>query len=465
MNILLELVNPGSVSVDQLTKVSELLLTFRMGVSGEVMRLLMLPQGEKNKQVDSGEECDCEFLKSLSTKIEDLHECAEAEGSGDEGCMAPAMYNMELIAANELIDDEVQNLYRSIISTVDGEERDELLSELDNYKEIRNENEENIAKLMKPDQTDEVYKKVVTRNVKKTQTKVKGLLKQCLSMCGDAAACPEPGSCAVEVIEDTKAKMEEYEDHFNTSTDPEDSKQFVRNELMKYIVEINAASTDIVTMKAMAGGTIDNCTQVKGEVYEKIKGPLWMLVNTTIFEATGEATLVQTMIAAMKEQLDELHNKYCQEPDIQDFVKESDDVNCEWLELEQTNEYLAQIDKIIEASLYKTKDKGSRTSAMMGFVEMRVLFDGRVTQLFKEGVVCPMELMEIKTVYMGQLNKCMAEFMNPRLDFDAMNRIQRITCAEELRDKIDSRMIKLLQFEVTRSLGEIDTAGSGEKIE
>ena len=50
----------------------------------------------------------------------------------------------------------------------------------------------------------------------------------------------------------------------------------------------------------------------------------------------------------------------------------------------------------------------------------------------------------------------MAQFMNPRLDFSMMNRIERISCAKELRDQIDSRMLKLLQFEVTRSLGKIE---------
>ena len=45
--------------------------------------------------------------------------------------------------------------------------------------------------------------------------------------------------------------------------------------------------------------------------------------------------------------------------------------------------------------------------------------------------------------------------MNPKLDFASMNRIERITCAKELRDKIDTRMLKLLQFEVTRSLDQI----------
>ena len=126
-----------------------------------------------------------------------------------------------------------------------------------------------------------------------------------------------------------------------------------------------------------------------------------MLVNTTIFEAEGEVSQVTTMIEAMKAQLDELHNKYCQtDTSIPETRKDKDEVNCEWLELENTKEYLVQIDKIIQDSLFKAKDEEQRKGAMLGFVELRILFDARVTQLFKEGVVCPDELMEIKTQYM-----------------------------------------------------------------
>ena len=187
--------------------------------------------------------------------------------------MPPTMFHMELIEANELIDGEVQNLYREIITATESEARDKLLSKLTNYKEIRNENEESIAKLMKTNQDDDYYKKIVTRIVKKTQTKVTALKRKCLAKCKKPGACPEPGSCAVEVIEDTKSKIEEFTDNFESSTDQDESVQFVRNELMKYITNVNEKSTEIITQKAQlaAGETLDNCTAVKLEVYEKIK--------------------------------------------------------------------------------------------------------------------------------------------------------------------------------------------------
>jgi hypothetical protein len=479
MNILLQLVNAGEASVEQLQAVSEGLLTFRMSVSQEIMRLLMLPQGgPKTKKIQEGT-CDCEFLTALSLTMETTVNCAknaggdeeDAEDAGDDAaaaapaeggeCMPPAMFNMDLITANEMIDEEVQNLYRSIISTTDGDAREKLLNELTEYKEIRNENEENIAKLMKTGQEDEYYIKIVSKSVKKTLTKVTTLKRNCLSLCKQPGACPEPGSCAVEIIEDTKSKMEEFMDNFETAADPADSVQFVRNELMKFITGINEKATEIITMKAMldAGESLDDCTGVKAEVYEKIKGPLWMLVNTTIF---GEADAVQAMITAMQGQLDTLHGMYCQDEETPEVIETDDDPQCEWMELEQTKEYLEKVDEIIQESLFKGNDEEARKGAMLGFVDLRKQFDERVTFLFKRGVQCPAELMRIKTEYMSDLNKCMAQFMNPKLIFADMSRIERITCTKEIRNKMETQMIKLLQFEVTSSLDKIQIDGSGE---
>ena len=111
------------------------------------------------------------------------------------------------------------------------------------------------------------------------------------------------------------------------------------------------------------------------------------------------------MILALKAQLDQLHNKYCL-TDTEVPTRETDTeekINCEWNELEATKDYLVQIDKIIQDSLFKAKDEESRKTAMLGFVEMRILFDARITQLFKDRAQlqqCNNELMQIKISYM-----------------------------------------------------------------
>ena len=54
------------------------------------------------------------------------------------------------------------------------------------------------------------------------------------------------------------------------------------------------------------------------------------------------------------------------------------------------------------------------------------------------------------------MNKCMAEFMNGKLKFSEMSRLQRISCTKELRSSMETRMGKLLQFELEKSLNEIE---------
>jgi hypothetical protein len=123
---------------------------------------------------------------------------------------------------------------------------------------------------------------------------------------------------------------------------------------------------------------------------------------------------------------------------------------------------LERVDEIIQESLFKGNDEEARKGAMLGFVDMRKMFDERVGHLFKKGVVCPDELTRIKQEYMGNVNRCMAQFMNPKLDFAEMSRIERISCTKELRTSMETQMIKLLQFEVKSSLSQIDSDQIGE---
>ena len=55
-----------------------------------------------------------------------------------------------------------------------------------------------------------------------------------------------------------------------------------------------------------------------------------------------------------------------------------------------------------------------------------------------------------------QLNKCMAEFMNGKLKFSEMSRLQRISCTKILRTAMESRKAELLKVELEKSLNEIE---------
>ena len=56
-----------------------------------------------------------------------------------------------------------------------------------------------------------------------------------------------------------------------------------------------------------------------------------------------------------------------------------------------------------------------------------------------------------------KLTKCMAEFMNGKLKFSEMSRLERITCTKELRNAMEMRMGRLLQAELEQSLNEIES--------
>jgi len=476
MTILLKLVDKDAASIDKLKEISQDLLRFKMSISNEIMRMLMLPQATSSgKQTQPTGDCsECDVLKDISFKIENLVACADKEegedaqeqeqepeadaaaedGSGDktkpgDECMPPAMYAMELIAVNELIDTEIKNLYNNIVTTTEEEERQKLFKKLEDYKSLRDTVDDMITKLMS--QTDEEkLKKLVKRSLGRVNTELKTKLKDCQAQCGPGGC----ESCAADVLYDAIAKMNDYKTFFNNTDDEEAKKEFVRADVIKYINDNNNEAREILIKKATEG-EIDECEQEKSNIYKMTKAPMWMLVNTTIFSGIDE---LEVMVDAMIIQLEELLQQYCGSDEVTPSTQTSDDdgPNCEWEEYEQTKEYLIKVDEIIQEALFKAKDDSAQMTALLGFVDIQGQYDKRVKKLFEDELVCPDEVKMIKKEYMTQLNKCMAEFMNGKLKFSEMSRLQRISCTKELRNAMESRMGKLLQFELEKSLNEIE---------
>jgi len=481
MTILLKLVDKDAASIDKLKEISQDLLRFKMSISNEIMRMLMLPQATSSgKQTQPTGDCsECDVLKDISFKIENLVACADKEegedaqeqeqepeadaaaedGSGDKAkpgdeCMPPAMYAMELIAVNELIDTEIKNLYNNIVTTTEEEERQKLFKKLEDYKSLRDTVDDMITKLMS--QTDEEkLKKLVKRSLGRVNTELKTKLKDCQAQCGPGGC----ESCAADVLYDAIAKMNDYKTFFNNTDDEEAKKEFVRADVIKYINDNNNEAREILIKKATEG-EIDECEQEKSNIYKMTKAPMWMLVNTTIFSGIDE---LEVMVDAMIIQLEELLQQYCGSDEVTPSTQTSDDdgPNCEWEEYEQTKEYLIKVDEIIQEALFKAKDDSAQMTALLGFVDIQGQYDKRVKKLFEDELVCPDEVKMIKKEYMTQLNKCMAEFMNGKLKFSEMSRLQRISCTKELRNAMESRMGKLLQFELEKSLNEIEQDSEG----
>jgi len=486
MTILLKLVDKDAASIDKLKEISQDLLRFKMSISNEVMRMLMLPQATAGKKIQPTGDCtECDVLKEISFMIENLVACADKEegaspGEGGENaqapeagdveaaagevsdekakpgeeCMPPVMYAMDLIAANELIDEEIKNLYNNIVTKTEEEARKKLFKKLEEYKSLRNTIDEMIPKLM--GQTDDAkLKKLVTRSLGRVNTELKTKLKDCQAQCGPGGC----ESCAADVLYDAIAKMNDYKTFFNNTEDEEAKKEFVRSDMIKYINDNNNEARDILIKKATEG-EIDECETEKSDIYKMTKAPMWMLVNTTIFSEVDE---LEVMVDAMVTQLEELLKQYCGSDEVPSPTQNGDEgPNCEWEEYEQTKEYLIKLDEIIQEALFKAKDDSAQITALLGFVDMQGLYDKRVKKLFEDELVCPQEVKMIKKEYMTQLNKCMAEFMNGKLKFSEMSRLQRISCTKKLRNSMETRMSTLLQFELEKSLNEIETDGAVE---
>jgi len=356
---------------------------------------------------------------------------------------------------NRKIDDETERLFPSLFATVDEAEREKIETKLNDLKAIREEIEEVITKLSKtkPDDEDKL-RKTVSRSLSNTLSTVQNLLKDCKSSCGPEGC----DSCGAEVLYEMLDKMDYYEQIYNnTEAEPADLNDEVRRDLMKFISSNSEESTNI--LKKKIEGELDDCDQEKADVFNKTKNPLWMLVNTTIFAEQAEEPLF--MVQAMKEMLNQLLSEYCAGEVVTPKNRPDDGPSCQWEEYEQTGEYINKIDEIIQESLFKPGEDSAKLDAQLGFIEIKKLLDKRVEKLFLDGMVCPDEATTIKKQWMIELNRCMSVFMNSKLKFTEMTRLERIQCTKTLRASMELRRSDLLQQELEESIDQIG-AESGE---
>ena len=240
MTILLKLVDKDAANIDKLKEISKDLLNFKMSVSSEIMRILMLPQSTSNPTPDPPnlEDCPCGVLTNISEKIDNLLKCAEGgakdgakdaeedteEASGD--CPPPEMYAMELITINEEIDTDIKNIYNSLVSTVEDDVRKKLFKDLNDKKSIREGIDELITKLMT--QTDkEKLTKSLSRDLGRIDRQLKPILAACMLQCdGGSDGC----GCGSEILQESIDKMEGYKIAFENIEDDEAKKEFVRSD-------------------------------------------------------------------------------------------------------------------------------------------------------------------------------------------------------------------------------------------
>jgi len=375
---------------------------------------------------------------------------------GDGGCMPPAMYIMEVMAANRRIDEETESLLPSLVSTVDEAERAAIEKKFNDLKQVREKLENSVKRFSntKPDNEDKLKK--IAKNMKPIAKDINKLLKDCQSNC-DVPPSDDCDSCGANELTNMLSKMDDYKRIYNNSEeDPADLNSEVRKDLMKFISANTATTNELLQKKIEAAdGVLEKCDQERLDVFNKTKGPMWMLVNTTIFtEGVEEPTI---MLGAMEEMMKALKEEYCK-PGATPRPPTNPGESCEWAEYEQTGEYLKRIDKLIQEHLFKPKSEDSKVDAQLDFLELRKEFDSRVQQLFENGMVCPDEVVKIKKEWMAGATKCMSLFMNSRLKFKDMSRLQRIQCTKNLKIQMEDRRSELLSKELENSINQFEGA-------
>merc|ERR1711892_1073396 len=480
MTLLLRIIDGSDSSVEKLKEIGQDLLRFKLSVSNEVMRLLMLPGGGKeiNEQTGEGDCSECDLLAETSYKVENIIACAEqdqpiedinlptaqqgvtrpeAEGrmlkndKPEPGtfCMDPNMYGMELITCNENMDTEIKNLYNRLVIETNDEKRRKSLESLEFYKVTRNSVDEVITKLMTLSDAT-MLKKAVKRSLGQVSNNLSTRLSSCQVNCGPDGC----DSCAADIIYDSIAKLNDYKTFLNSSVDDSAKSDFIQGDMMKYINDINAQTKEILIKKVMEGD-IDSCEKENLEIFDVNKQPFWMLVQTAI-QGEGVSQL-EIMVGTLVELLNQQLENYCGKGNNQKRINQEEGPKCDWEEYEQTKEFLIKVDEIIQDSLFKDPNESSKLDAILGFVEIQGMVDKRVKKLFEDQLVCAEEVSVIKKQYMLQLNKCMAQFMNKNLKFSKMSRIQRISCTKELRNTMEERVTALLKKELDDTFNQLDT--------
>jgi len=460
MELLLKIIDGSPASLDKIKSISKDLLRLKLVVQNEVMRLLMLPAPGSTNIVSSDACADCQGLQTISAQLNSLLECAgerpiedidlpvggspvvERPTARAAECPQPQMFSMQLIAINERIDNEIKTLYNLLVIEIEEDARSKHIARLDFFKTIRASVEEVITNLMKEDEDDKL-KRVIVRGVVSIIRTVTLELKSCGAGCG-----PPCDSCGGEVVKEGLAKLEEYRELLEKGGD-EASREFIRDDVMSFIQGNNQEGRNILIRKAN-GEELDECEQQKLEVFGETKGPYWMLVNATIF--TPSAGEIIVIVTTMEEVLNMKLEEYC---GSQGNAKRTVDGNCKWDEYEATQPYLEQLDLIIQENLFKADEEDDKMKALLGFVDLQGMLEKRVKVLFQNKLACPEEVDVIKKQYMDRVTQCMAQMMNPRVQFETMSRRARIQCTKELRKIVEGRIQTLLKDELEESLNNL----------
>lgn len=493
MTVLLSLIEQEAATPEKLQEIGKQLLSVRTKVNTEITRIIMLRESGGPRRSPPTGECDCGILEDVVDGLNkvigedgdaEVIEAGAEEATGDDA--APADDAAAAPAEGEegaegaeggddmspiqgltmtlmLIDARIEELYNQILTELDEEKRTTAFEELTNLKDISLQMNDVIAKLVEEDPESEDGKrkiqKLVDRDVKKLRNDVDRQVSQCKQDCPS-----ECDSCGSAKIEDLKLKLQEHKSIIEDLED-EEAKENIRNDLMQYLTKANTEMTDLLRQKAESedGATLEDCGREELEVLDAVKGPLWMMVNVSIFETED---VLGEMITALEAALDEMGGKYCSSIPRPVDPKTGEDDTCDLEEINKARDFIQEIDDIISENLFKAGDDDvqARRDAMLGIIDLKSAMDDRVRQLYIGEPICHEEVHQIKNTYNDQLTKCLGEMMNPRVDFGSKSRAERVQCVKELRIAIEDRRGVLLLREVEKSIQQAQGASTNEEV-
>ncbi|TRY76845.1 hypothetical protein TCAL_06875 [Tigriopus californicus] len=480
MSVLLSLIEKDAATPEKLQDVGKQLLAIRTKVNGEITRMIMLRESAATTRSAPKDDCDCgilgELVEGLDNVInqeknqDDAEEQpnqeariqfpdqegedgadAQAQGAAGEGGDSPVQQLTMLLMT---VDAEIRKLYNEILGELDDTARDVLSQELQDLKGISNSLHEALSLLsdLNPEEDQDDIEKILRRDVRSVRNDAKRLLEDCQQRCPG-----ECDSCGAERIDEVADKLADYKANLEDLSEDE-AKESIRGDLMQYLTQTNADMTDLLREKA-ENDELDECGMEKLDVINKVKGPLWMMVNITIF---GDANTMTEMVNALEQALSEMRSQYCGPDNSTAPEPKSDDTNeCDLEEINKAKEWISDIDEIIANDIFKNENDEGRRKAMLGLIDLKSVMDDRVRELFQDNLQCKEEVEQIKNIYAQKITDCLSEMMNPRYRFDLLGRAERVQCVKDLRILLEDRRGVLLMREIEARINRI---GSGVNV-
>uniref|UniRef100_A0A0K2TTR8 Uncharacterized protein n=1 Tax=Lepeophtheirus salmonis TaxID=72036 RepID=A0A0K2TTR8_LEPSM len=372
MSVLLALIEKDAASHEKLKEIGKQLLVIRTKANGEITRMIMLRTTSVSIRSGNGE-CDCgilgEVVDDLNTVVDGKkpdakdNEVDKEQSPEEDKEKTKEELITDLTMTLMKIDSEIRNLYSTILTEVEEEKRQDLSKELYDLKKVSTDLHAVISKAADIEDDPEAIKKLIKRDVRSVRNDAEVFLKKCTEKC--PTACD---SCGSEKITELKDKLEEFKNNLEETEDEIEARESVRTELMNYLSGVSSEMTDLLTKKAKEG-SLEDCDAEKLEVINKIKGPLWMMVNTTIF---GNKDIVIQMSIALGESLDRMRTEYCG-ASVPDVRVDTDEAMCDEEEIENSKEWIMDIDTIISENLFKAGDDADKDKqeAMIGLIELK----------------------------------------------------------------------------------------------